>query len=57
MPAEKLRFLRIRDAFVDIMCEVNTDSKPYVKYDKGKKVLYVKVLRSIHGCIESDMLW
>ena len=39
------------------MCEVNPDYKPYVQYDNGNKVLYVKVLREIYGCIESSLLW
>ena len=49
--------LRIRDEFVDIMCEVNPDYKPYVKYYNGKKVLYVNVLRAIYGFIDSALLW
>ena len=39
------------------MCEVNTDYKPYIQYRKGKKVIYVKVLREIYGLIESNLLW
>ena len=49
--------LRIRVEFVDIICEVNPEYKPYVKYENGKNVLYVKVLKDIYGCIDSDMLW
>ena len=33
MPAEKIKLLRVRDEFVDIMCEVNPDYEPYVQYD------------------------
>ena len=57
MPEDKRILLRIRDEFVDIMCEVNPDYKPYVKYYNGKKVLYVNVLRAIYGFIESTLLW
>ena len=39
------------------MCEVNPDYKPYVQYETGNKVIYVKFLIEIYGCIESDMLW
>ena len=39
------------------MCDFNSDFKNYVQYDKGKKVVYVKFLGEIYGCIESDMLW
>ena len=54
---KKYYLLRIRYEFVDIMREVNPDYKPYVKYENGKKVLYVKVMRAIYGCIESALLW
>ena len=54
---EKRILICIRDEFVDIMCEVNPAYKPYVQYDNGKKVLYVKVLREIYGCVESALLW
>ena len=57
IPADKRILLRIIYEFVDIMCEVNLDYKPCVQYDNGIKVLYVKVMRSIYGCIESDLLW
>ena len=39
-----------------IICDFNPDYKPYVQYEKGKKVLYVKVLRAIYRCIESYLL-
>ena len=57
IPADKRILLRIRYEFVDIMCEVNPYHKPDFKYDIGKKVLYVKVMRAIYGCIKSAMLW
>ena len=46
-----------RNEFVDIMCEVNQEYKKYVTVQNGKKVLYVKILRAIYGCIESALLW
>ena len=55
-PTDKRILLRIRDDFVDIMCEVNPDYAPYIQYMNGKKVIYVKFLREIYGCIESAML-
>ena len=56
MPSYKQILLCIIYKFVDIMCGVNPDYKTYVKYDNGKKVLCVKVLRAIYGCIESALL-
>ena len=57
MPADKKLLMIFRDEFVDIMCEVNPDYKQYVVIENGKRVLYVKVLRAIYGCIESALLW
>jgi hypothetical protein len=58
MPKDKNVIMIIRDEFVDIMCEVNPEYIPYVITDKnGRKVLYVKILRAIYGCIESALLW
>ena len=49
--------LVLRDEFVDMMCEVNDKYKTYVKVINGRKVLYLKVLRALYGCIESALLW
>ena len=58
MPAEKKLLMVFRDEFVDIMCEVNPEYKKYVTTDRnGNRILYVKVLRAIYGCIESALLW
>ena len=56
-PKDKLILMVFRDIFVDILCEVNPDVKKYVKIINGKKILYVKVLQAIYGCIESALLW
>ena len=57
MPKEKKLLMKFRDEFVEIMCEVNPDYIQHVTEENGKKVLYVKVLRAIYGCIESALLW
>ena len=49
--------LKLRGMFVDIMCRVNPEYKDRVIYEGGKKVMYMRVLRSIYGCIEAAMLW
>ena len=49
--------LRLRDEFVDMMCMANKKYLPYVKIINGRKVLYLKVLRAIYGCIKSALLW
>lgn len=57
MPADKKLLMVFIDEFVDIMCDVNEEYKKYVIHKNGKKVLYVRILRAIYGCIESALLW
>ena len=39
------------------MCDVNPEYKPYVRYENGKKVLYVRILKALYSMIESALLW
>ena len=57
MPDGKTILLKMRGIFVDIMCDINKEYKKHVRYENGKKVLYVQVLRAIYGCIESALQW
>ena len=57
MPEDREIVMVLRGKFVDIMCEVDPSYNEYVKYVKGKKVLYLRVLRALYGCIESALLW
>ena len=49
--------LKLQDEFVDYMCTANPKYKPYVTMVRGKKTLYLKLLRALYGCIESALLW
>ena len=58
VPEDKMILMRLRGKFVDIMCQVNPEHEPNVIYDsKGRKILYVRCVRSIYGCIEAAILW
>ena len=57
MPKDKVVLMKFRGQFADIMCRVNPEHSKNIVFEKGKKVLYVKVVRAIYGCIESAMLW
>ena len=57
MPEEKRLLLKLRGQFVDIMCNVNPEYLPYVRVEKGVKVLYLRLLRALYGCLESALLW
>ena len=42
---------------MDIVCQVNPEFIPDVRYENGKKVLYVRILKALYGMIESALLW
>ena len=52
LPADNFLLTRIRDESVDVICEVNPENIPYVRYENSKKVLFLKILRAIYGCIK-----
>ena len=49
--------LKLKSQFVDIMCDINPEYRPHVRYEGKVKVLYLRVLRAIYGCLESVLLW
>ena len=57
MPKGKKVILKLKGVFVDIMCNVNPEYKENVIYEGKNKILYVRVLRALYGCLESALLW
>ena len=58
MPSDKMILMKFTGKFVDYMCEVNKEHIPNVRRNKnGTKILYVRVLRALYGCIESALQW
>ena len=49
--------MKFEGEFVDIMCEVNLDYEKFMTYDRGKKVLYMIILKAIYRMIEIALLW
>ena len=39
------------------MWSINEEYEQYVRYENGKKVLYLRILRALYGCIESALQW
>ena len=54
---DKKVLMKLCDTFVDIMCKVDPEYKPYVRYEHGKMIIYVQVFQSLYGCIKSALLW
>ena len=57
LPDSKFTILKIVGQFADIMCTVNPEYQEDVRFENGKKVLYVRILAALYGMIESALLW
>lgn len=42
---------------VEIFCEMNDDYSKFVVIENGQKVLYVRLLKALYGCVKSALLW
>jgi hypothetical protein len=50
--------MKITGVLVDLLCKLDpTKYGPYVVFEKGRKVLYVLVLRAIYGMLVASLLW
>jgi hypothetical protein len=49
--------LRMEAEAVDIMCKVNPKYEQYVVKEKGKRVLYLRLVKALYGCVQSALLW
>jgi hypothetical protein len=48
--------MKFTGASVDILCKMNPKYKAFVTIEAGSKVLYVKLLKAIYGCVQSALL-
>ena len=49
--------MKIKGIEVDLFCEIDPSLDLFVTYEKGIKVLYVQLDRSLYGCVQSALLW
>ena len=42
---------------MDTMCEMNLEHRKKVQMENGVKGLYLRILKSLYGCMESAILW
>ena len=56
-PDHKFFILKFEGEFVDIMKECNHIYASEVRFENGKKVLYVRLIQALYGCVESALLW
>ena len=57
MTKDKQVLLKLKNEFVDIMCNINPEYKSHVWYEGKTKMLYLKVVHAIYGCLESALFW
>ena len=51
IPEDKVVLLNIEGEFVDITCEVNPEHKKNVRVENGIKVLYLRLMKALYGCM------
>ena len=50
--------IRITGNSIDALLKVNRDKyQNYVTYEKGKKVLYLRLKKAMYGCLKAGLLW
>ena len=49
--------MKFSDESVDILCELNKKHKQFVTIEGGKRVLYVRLVKALYGCVKSALLW
>ena len=42
---------------VDLLCSLNKSYNKFVTVEKGKKALYLQLVKTFYGCIKSALLW
>ena len=57
IPDDKFIPFNIEGGFGDIMCEVKPKHKKIVRVENGVKLLYLRLLKALYGCMESALLW
>ena len=49
--------MKFTEDSVDILCRINPTHIPFVAIENGTKVLYVRLVKAIYGCVKSALLW
>ena len=49
--------LKLTGESVESLCEADESYKKFVTYERGKKVIYVKLKKALYGCVLPALLW
>ena len=57
-PGEERVIMKITGVLVDMLVQVDSNMYgPHVVYERGRKVVYVQVLKAIYGMLTASLLW
>ena len=54
---EENEIIDIKNDAVDIMCKVDKSYQKFLIYEKGNKVIYMKLNKALYSCVRSALLW
>jgi len=54
---DEYTLLKLSGEAVDILCKVNSRYEQFVTMEHGQRVLYLKLLKALYGCVWSALLW
>ena len=49
--------MKFTGEMVDILCKMNSQHIKFVVIENGTKVLYVRLIKALYGCVKTAMLW
>ena len=54
---DRFTLIKYEGDSVDIMCKINPAWEKLVTIEIGKKILYLRLLKALYGCVRSALLW
>ena len=57
LPDDKVVQMKFEGEFLDITCKANPEYEKFMIYEKGKKLMYVMILKIIYRMLDSALLW
>ena len=49
--------MKLEGGTVDIMCELDPILEDFISMEKGKRDLYMQLIKAMYGCVKSALLW
>jgi len=49
--------MKLEGATVDIMVELDPSLEDFVSVEKGKRILYMQLMKALYRCVQSALLW